>query len=175
MKRIYIALLLFLFLILEGVATRFLPTEFFDGDLLIIPHWILSGIILVTLLYFRVNSFNAVLLALIFGLLKDIVYTEILGVYMFSYAATVYIVFVLKKLLHVNFFVLLLFGIIGIGLSDLFVYFIYYVIGIVATDWIDYLNYRLLPTIGLNLVFLIIIYLLFSKVLIRWGREADWE
>lgn len=175
MKRIFIALLLFLFLILEGVATRFLPTELFNGDLFVIPHWTLSGIILITLLYFRVNSFYAVLLALLFGLLKDMVYTEILGVYMFSYAATIYIVFQLKKLLHVNFFVLLLFGIIGIGFSDLFVYFIYYVIGLVDTGWLDYLNYRLLPTIGLNLVYLIILYFLFSKVLIRWGREADWE
>ncbi|MFD1850148.1 rod shape-determining protein MreD [Oceanobacillus bengalensis] len=175
MKRVYIPLFLFLLLILEGVATDFLPSDIVMGELLIVPHWLLVGLVFITLYYDRENTYYSVMYAIIFGLLVDVVYTGILGVYMFSYAAVVYLIHVLKKLLHVNLFVLLLMGIVGVGMSDLLIYISYTIVGIIDMFWKDYLFYRLLPTIGLNLVFFIILYPILMKRLKRWGSETNWK
>ncbi|AXI09591.1 rod shape-determining protein MreD [Oceanobacillus zhaokaii] len=171
MKRLYIPLLLFLFLILEGVAIDFLPSSIVMGNQLFIPHWVAGFLVFVAVLYDNDNTYFALIYALIFGLLLDAVYTGILGVYMFSYAISIYIVENFKKMLHRNFFVVVLLGVVGISIADLLIYLTYLVIGMTDMFWQDYLLNRLLPTVLLNLLFMIIVYPLFSKRLQRWGNE----
>ncbi|MFD1349279.1 rod shape-determining protein MreD [Oceanobacillus caeni] len=175
MKRIYILLFLFLFLILEGVAINFLPSSIVLGDKMFVPHWILIVLILIEMFFDRGNSYNALIYALVFGLLIDIVYTGILGVYMFSYGIVIYMVHVSKKFLHGNFFVTLLFSILGLVISDLLITFIYDLVGVITFSWQHYWLNRLLPTVLLNIVFFIIIYFLLVKRFNKWGSELSWD
>jgi rod shape-determining protein MreD len=175
MKRIYILLFLFLFLILEGVAIKFLPSNIVLSDQMFVPHWILIILILVEMFFDRGNSYNALIYAFIFGLLIDVVYTGILGVYMFSYGIVIYMVHVSKKLLHGNFFVTFLFSIFGLVLGDLLITFIYDLVGVIKLSWEHYWLNRLLPTVLLNIVFFIIMYLFLVKRLMKWGSELTWD
>ncbi|RKQ37912.1 rod shape-determining protein MreD [Oceanobacillus halophilus] len=175
MKRLYVPLILFLFLILEGVAIKFLPSRFVLGEQLMVPHWVLVLLIYVAVFYDRGNKSQAVIYAIIFGLLVDIVYTGILGVYMFSYAFVIYIIQNLKKLLHGNFFVMLLFSILGLVLSDMFITFIYDLVDIIVLNWDNYWLERLLPTVLLNLVFFVALYPILAKRLMEWGSENNWD
>lgn len=175
MKRIYILLFLFLFLILEGVSIKFLPTNFVESGQMLVPHWILIILIFIEVFFDRENTYHALLYAFAFGLLIDIVYTGILGVYMFSYGIVIYLIHLMKKLLHGNFFVTLLFTIIGIICSDLLITFIFNLVDIIQVNWEQYWLIRLLPTVTINLVFFIIFYPIFVKRLKSWGSELNWD
>ncbi|MBP1968799.1 rod shape-determining protein MreD [Virgibacillus natechei] len=171
MKRLYLPFLLFLFLILEGVALELLPAGLIMSDLLIVPHWVLVILLFISVFYDREYTYYSVLYAFIFGLLIDIVYTGILGVYMFSYAFVIYIIQGLRKLLHGNILVTLLLAVIGITLADLSINMIYSTVGLVDMLWADYLMSRLVPTILANLLFLVFLYPVLMKPFASWGKE----
>lgn len=171
MRRLLLPFILFLIVILEGVALELLPARLVTGDLLIVPHWALVFLVLISIFYDRENTYAAVIYGIIFGLLIDVVYTGVLGVYMFTYAFVIYIVHGFKKLLHANFYVTLLLGFIGIALSDIAIYLIFTVIGFTDIVWKHYVMYRLMPTILANLLFLTVLYPLVRKRLVKWREE----
>ncbi|SDQ46294.1 rod shape-determining protein MreD [Virgibacillus salinus] len=171
MKRIIIPLILFLFLVLEGVALELLPVSLANSDLVIVPHWVFVFLLFLTIFYDRENTYFSVLYGLLFGLLIDIVYTGVLGVYMFSYALVIYIIHGLTKMLHANFFVSLLLGMIGLILCEVFINAIYTVVGISDMIWKDYLIYRMAPTVIANIVFLAALYPIMLKKLSSWRNE----
>lgn len=168
MRRIYLPLVLFLILVLEGVALKLLPVSMTQGNLLIIAHWVLISLIFVAIFYENDETNFSLFYAFIFGLLIDIVYTDILGVYMFTYAITVYIIKKLTRLLQSNLLSTLLFGVLGVALADVLIFFIFSVIGITELGWQHYFVYRLLPTIGANILFLLVIYPFMSRKLVDW-------
>ncbi|WP_010651044.1 rod shape-determining protein MreD [Oceanobacillus massiliensis] len=170
-KRFYIPLILFLLTILEGVALELLPPDLVKNNMLIVPHWVLAFLIFVAVFYDRDNTYHSIVYGLIFGLLIDVVYTGVLGVYMFSYALVLYIVHGLTKLLQGNIYVLLLLGMLGVCLSELSIYLIYTSAGLIDMVFENYLMDRLLPTVLLNLVFILLIYPFTAKRLARWERE----
>lgn len=169
MKRLYIPLLLFLLLIVEGVALDLLP--FSSIDTIIVSHFMLMFLVLVTMFYDKENTYVAVLYGVIFGLLIDVVYTGVLGVYMFSYAMVIYIVHKLKRLMHSNFSVTVFLGFIALLLAENLIYVIYSTIDFTNMLWLDFLIYRLLPTILANLIFLMILYPVIVRKLTKWFKE----
>jgi rod shape-determining protein MreD len=170
MKHLYIPLILFFFLIIEGVALEILPVSVLASDLLIVPHWVLLFLVLTAIFYERETTYYSIIYALVFGFLIDVVYTGVLGVYMFSYALVIYLVFGLRKLFHGNIYVSLLLGIISVIVADVAIHVIYSAAGIIEMMWNDYAINRLLPTIGLNIIFLLILYPLLAKRLIKWRK-----
>ncbi|MFS0672941.1 rod shape-determining protein MreD [Ornithinibacillus sp. 179-J 7C1 HS] len=172
MRHIFLPLILLLILVLEGVALDLLPSGLIDGDIMITPHWVLMFLVLIAIYYDRRNSYHSIVYALIFGLLFDIAYTGILGVYMFTYGVTVYIIHELRNMLHSNIYSVLLFGIISIIIADVIINMIYYFVGIMDAEWINYIMSRLLPSILANSIFLLIIYPIFAKRLEKWKDNS---
>ncbi|WP_010099002.1 rod shape-determining protein MreD [Ornithinibacillus scapharcae] len=172
MRHIFLPLILLLLVVMEGVALDILPSGLIDSDLMITPHWVLMFLVLVAIFYDRRNSYHSIIYAMIFGLLIDIAYTGILGVYMFTYGVVIYIIHELRNMLHSNIYSVLLFGIISIIISDLIINLIYYVVGIMDAAWMDYAMYRLLPSILANSIFLLILYPLLAKQLEKWKNSG---
>lgn len=172
MKKLLLPLFLFLFFVLEGTFIDILPINFISSDLLFTPHWVLVFLIYIGVFYDRDTTYNAIMYALIFGLLTDIVYTGILGLYTFAYGLATYLIHELKKLLQGNFYVMILLGVIGVAIADIAVFIILMLVEMVDISWQSYALSRLLPSLGLNLLFLIILYPIFSKRLDFWGRET---
>ena len=92
MKRLYLPLILFLFIVLEGVALDLLPVQLLSAQTLIVPHWVFIILIFIVIFYDKEDTYYSIVYAVIFGLLIDIVYTGILGIYMFSYGFGIYII-----------------------------------------------------------------------------------
>lgn len=171
MRHLYLPLILFLFVVLEGVALDLLPVALLNTKTLIVPHWVFVILIFITIFYDKEDTHYSIIYGIIFGLLIDVVYTGILGVYMFSYGFVIYIIHELKRLVHANFYAATIIGILGISLTDLFIHSIYKMIGFADIMWEEYLFLRLLPTVLANLIFLIIIYPIIKKRFINWGNE----
>lgn len=170
-RRFIFPLILFVVVVLEGVALELLPYQLLMGSYTIVPHWLFITLVYIAIFYDRNDTYYAVLYALIFGLLIDVVYTGILGVYMISYALVIYIVRGLKKMLQGNFYVLLLLAAFGIAIAEISIYTIFTVIGLADMPLETYLINRLVPTILLNLLFLIVIYPFTVKRMRKWDAE----
>lgn len=175
MKQLFIPLFLFLFLVLEGVALELLPMSLIKGELVIVPHWVLVILVFVGIFYDREDTYFSVLYGLVFGLLIDIVYTGVLGVYMFTYALSIYIIHGLTKMLHANFSATLLLGTMALILTEIFINVIFSVVGISEMEWSSYLLFRLLPTVLANVLLLLALYPLIKKKFVGWKKERKSE
>lgn len=173
MKRLYLPLILFFFVVLEGVALDLLPVQLLSAKTIIVPHWIFVILVFTSLFYDKENTYYSIVYGVIFGLLIDIVYTGVLGVYMFSYGFVIYIIHELRRLLHANFYAVTIIGIVGLSITDLFIHTVFKMIGFADVTWEEYLLLRLLPTVLANLIFLIILYPIFKKRLLNWGSELS--
>ena len=171
MKKVYLPLILFAFVVFEGLAINLLPNEIALSEYLVIAHWVLALLVYVAVYYDTESTLYSVFYAFIFGLLIDIIYTGILGVYMFSYGIVIYVIHGLQKLLQRNFYVLILLGAVAFLMADLLIYLMYSVVGITDMVWKEYLLQRLLPTTIANLVFFLILFPIFKKSIVRWGNE----
>ncbi|WLV23684.1 rod shape-determining protein MreD [Aciduricibacillus chroicocephali] len=171
MKKLLIPLILFIVVVLEGVALNLLPSNIVLGDTYIIPHWALAVLLFSVLFYDKENTYYSVLYAAIFGLLIDIVYTSVLGVYMFSYTLVIFLMHSVRGRFHGNFYVTMLLGVFSIALGDLIIHFIYLTAGLTEIAWSGYLLQRMLPTVLLNLIFLIVLYPLLASRFERWQYE----
>jgi len=172
MKRLIIPLILFLFVVLEGVAIDLLPNRFIINDFLIVPHWVFIMLALVSIYYDTYDTLYAVIYGVIFGLLIDIVYTNILGVYMFAYPLAIYMIHILKRYFITNFILTMIMTMIGLLVVEWFIVFTYTLTGsihiIVDSIFID----RILPTTIANMVFLLLMYPVFKPTFLRWQKES---
>lgn len=171
MRRLFIPLVLFLFLILEGVAISLLPERLLISQYLIVPHWVLVGLILISIFYDSYETMYAVIYAAIFGLLIDIVYTDLIGVYMFGYSISVYLVHLLKKLFVENLLLTIVIAIIALIFVELFIVFAYTITDSINLSVQSLMIDRIIPTTIANLIFLIVLYPLVTKTLIKWRKK----
>ncbi|QTM99956.1 rod shape-determining protein MreD [Sediminibacillus dalangtanensis] len=171
MVKFYLPLFLLLLLVLEGVAVDFLPNSLVTGRWMIAAHWVLLYLVLISIFYDLENTYVSVLYAIAFGLMIDIVYTSVLGVYMFIYPLVVYGIHGLKKLLHTNFLVALVLSALAVALADTGVYIVYSFIGLTELPWQDYFYIRLIPTLLANVLFLLLIYPLTKQKLVKWSTD----
>lgn len=173
MKRLYLPLILFLFVVLEGVALDLLPVQLLSTKTIIVPHWVFIISVFIAIFYDKEDTYYSIFYGIIFGLLIDIVYTDVLGIYMFSYGFVIYIIHELRRLVHANFYAVTIIGIVGISLTDFFIHAVFKMIGFADIMWGDYVLFRLLPTVLANLIFLIIFYPIFKKRLVNWSSELS--
>ena len=109
MSRLFPPLMLFGLIILQGINFLFIPDSFEASGFIVTIHGVFVFLIMIGLYYDEETSYYSLLYAIINGLILDIVYSPVIGVYMFSYAVVMYVVHHLRKVLHVNFYVCLLY------------------------------------------------------------------
>ena len=165
MRQTFLALVLFAFLVLEGVALELLPESLINVSIIFVPHWIIVLLIVVNFFHETNKSHVLIVFAIVFGLLVDIVYTDTLGVYMFAYGLALFIATLLKRILQDNFLMTIITTIIAIIVIEGIVGGVYTALGITNVYWLDNLTMRLIPTIIANLIFLIIIYPFVKKIM----------
>lgn len=171
MSRIYLPLILILLIVFQGVTVQLVPPIFAQNDLIVVVHTVFLFLVLFKLFYDLENTYNALILAIFSGLIIDIIYTDIIGVYMFSYGVMIYFVHGMRRLLHTNFYTATLITLLSVGFVDFSLYFIYQLIGITQMELIEYLSNRLIPTLTINMIIFFIFYLLFKKKLVQWSNE----
>jgi len=172
MKRIIIPLVLLLILAFQGVAMELLPPSIKFAKVYLTPHWILMFLILVAGFVYPQKPMIPIIYAAVFGLMTDIVYTGVLGVYMFVIAMSLYVAQLLYRLLQVNLIMVSVISVISLLIVEISLLAVYSLIGFSTMPVGDFFIYRCLPTILANILFLIIIYLP-SRRLLLWSSDGD--
>lgn len=151
--KFFLPLIISLSFLFESVFVELLPEAFSTSETILVPHFLLVVIIFTTIYG---NRKHGLIYGFIFGLLFDIVYTEIIGIHLFLLPFVTYIIAGIMKLLQTNIFVVSFVTLIGVTLLELGVYEMNFLIGITSMVFSDFLNIRLLPTIILNSIFIVI-------------------
>lgn len=171
MKRLLIPLILLIVLAIQGVAIEIAMSFSSMQHIYIIAHWLFVLLICISMFFDTDTSYFAIGYGVLFGLLIDVVYTDMLGIYMLGYGIALLIVQGIRKAFHVNIYTTMLMLVLGIVVADTFIHMIYSMVGIVTIPFWTYIWIRLLPTILANMIFLLLVYPFVSKRLIHLKEE----
>lgn len=153
MRKFLLPLLFLLLFIIESLFVEYLPEKVFGFERIFVPHFLFIAILFLTIF---VGKKHGIIFAAIFGLLFDVVYVEIIGIYLFLYPFISYLIYKLLQVLQANIITSFLAALLGVSLLEIGVYEMNYLIHITDLDFIGYMNLRFYPTLILNAVFTLI-------------------
>jgi rod shape-determining protein MreD len=152
-KYILPALLLFLF-ILESMSVDFFGLHEIREDWIIVPRFMLIVIVLCAI---YTSPYVGLICAMLFGFLYDIVYTEILGVYLFAFGVSVYIVSGILRFVNTNYLISFLLVLLSITITEHLVFGIHSLIGTTQLVHSEFLYMRVVPTLVFNAIITLIL------------------
>lgn len=170
MRKFLLPLLLLLFFILESIFVELMPPKVFGNEYILVPHFLIIAIILLTV-YGPKNY--GVLYGLLFGLWFDIVYTEIMGIYLCLFPLVAYICYKLMKVLQTNIVMVTFISILGVAFLELGAYEMNVLINRTGMTFATFSMDRLIPTLILNLIFVILTIYPFKKHFEKLAMSLD--
>ena len=105
------------------------------------------------------------------GLLYDLYYTGMIGMYLFVLPLIIYIVRYLKQYIPDSPFFIGLVDVICLTLLEASIYIMNRLVNLTSMTPVDFISNVLAPTIALNLVFFIFLYLPLKKLLLKLKSE----
>ena len=99
MKKAFLPIIISLCFLFESIFVELLPAELFKSSRILVPHFLMVTIIFVTI---YISPKHGIMYGFIFGILFDIVYTEIIGIYLFMFPLVAYITSWIMRILQTN-------------------------------------------------------------------------
>ena len=161
-----------LFFVLQGVFVS-QTFAFMKGlGVTAVPHLLLVFLVFYVC-YAEGSDRQFLLFAFSYGLIFDMAYSGVVGVYAVVLPFVVMIVLWIRRRSVGNTWFPLFFSIVAIAFTEAIVYFVYLLIAKTDMYALDYLWGRFLPTIGLNIVVILVLsYPLMKLSIKKWG-EVD--
>ncbi|MGY4689416.1 rod shape-determining protein MreD [Salibacterium sp. K-3] len=165
MIRFALPLIIFLLFLVEGTLFQIFFPPSPDREIYLVPRFMLVAVVL-TSIYRGAGS--GVLIGAGFGLLYDIVYTDLIGIYMFSMGFTAYISAFTYRSVRNSFWWPFLIIFLALFVLEWLTYGLHYVIGRTDMLFEEFFMLRALPSLVLNgtvaLVFIYPFQRLFNKI-----------
>lgn len=163
----------FLFL-MESEFALFSPIVLGEETYILVPRFTILYLIFLAIYY---NLKRAIIYALIFGLLFDVFYINIIGLYTVLYPALCFIAGWSAKRIHTHIVFTAVLAILLISLLEYVLYEFFLLINFTTMSHDVFLLNRLLPTIVANSLFLLVLgwafkYLLRARVLQRMQNHS---
>lgn len=167
--RLLIPLIALVLFFLESNFALLSPLEFGDRTVYLVPRFLILYLIFISVYYDRKRAMQY---GLIFGILFDVFYLNLVGLYTVLYPLICFIAGSTVRYMHQH---LAMTTALAIGLVSIFEFVLYqffYFISYTSMPLDLFFYNRLLPTIGANLLFLLMLgwifkYLISARVLQR--------
>lgn len=153
MKKFLLPLLFVGLFLLESLFVQYIPPEVFGRNYILAPHFLFAGILFLTIYAGRRYG---IIYAAIFGLLFDIVWIEIIGIYFFLFPFITYLISKIIHVLQTNIIVAFIVSLLGIALLEVGVYEMDFLIHITTLEFMSFMEMRFYPSLILNAAFLIL-------------------
>ncbi|MFZ4450552.1 rod shape-determining protein MreD [Salibacterium aidingense] len=147
MIRFALPFVIFLLFLMEGTWFQIFVPPSPERDIVLVPRLVLVAVVL-TSIYRGAGS--GVLIGAGFGLLYDIVYTDLIGIYMFSMGFTAYLSSFTYMAVRTSYWWQFLIIIGAIFILEWLTYGLHYVIGYTDMLFEEFFMLRLLPSWVLN-------------------------
>lgn len=170
MKKAVLPLLLLFVFLLENMFSIVAPTELFWENSIAVPHFLMIVLCFITIYY---SPTQGVFYSLLFGFLFDIVYTELVGVYIFAFPLLAYCVYQAMRVLQVNLFIVSVIVLTSVIALEYYVYGFLTLLDRVDVSAYSFFTDRLLPTLLLNAIFLLLICFPLRRYLLRFSEMME--
>lgn len=170
MHKFLLAFFTYLIFISEGTIIQAFQPNHLQGKIEIVPHFVLIVICFIAIF---LTPKLGIIYGICFGLFFDFIYTDLIGVYAFSFAFIAYFASNLSRLFHGNVFIVLFINLLAVTLQEFFVYGIYLLIGYAEIPFDPYLYNRLIPTLILNGCFVLLLFYPLRKQLLRYELKEQ--
>ncbi|WP_100373631.1 rod shape-determining protein MreD [Bacillus sp. FJAT-45037] len=170
MYRAYLPTLLLLTLVIEGSLYQYFLPERLGANYIIVPRFLLVSLVLIGIYLGRSTG---LLYALCFGLIYDVVYTELLGVYMFGFAVVGYAFALSYKQIQDSILVPLILSLVAVALFEYYQYGLFRLISITDMGAQVFVLERLLPTIVLNIGWAILMLYPIKKLCVHIQHHSS--
>ncbi|MEC1178348.1 rod shape-determining protein MreD [Metasolibacillus meyeri] len=154
-----VAVLLFL---LEPMFAKFSPIVIGEQLVFLVPRFLILYLIFVAIYY---NRKRAVLYGLFFGLLYDVFYIDIIGLYTFLYPLICFLAGWSVKYVHQHLIITTILAVMLVASMEVVLYEFFFLINFTPMTFETFLNSRLIPTIVANLLFLAMLGWVFKYVI----------
>ncbi|MGD7044111.1 rod shape-determining protein MreD [Jeotgalibacillus proteolyticus] len=138
----------------ESIFATFSPIEAYGETRFLVPRFLFLFILLLSVYY---KPKTAYIYGFTFGLLYDVFFTGIIGIYMFLFPLLIYIALYILKFITQNLIVVGLLGLFLIALMECAVYQFNVLIGVAGIDFKTFLTQRLYSTLLFNSLFLLLL------------------
>ncbi|MCU9614011.1 rod shape-determining protein MreD [Caldibacillus lycopersici] len=171
-KKWWIPIFAIIFFDIESIFANYFPVQLISEDWICVPRFLLSFFIFIAVYY---DKKLALIYGLVFGLIMDIVFIDILGIYLFWYPAIIYGVSKLMKIIHTHLLILAFITLLAITVLEFGVYGFNFILQITDMPIEHFVNNRLFPTLLLNLVFYLLLAYPLKKyfTLIKKVKEEE--
>jgi rod shape-determining protein MreD len=153
MKRYFLPFLFVVLFVSEGLFAVMFPASLVRENTIVVPYFLFIGILFMSAYYDQMQAFYY---GLVFGFLFDLVYTEVLGVYVFIFPIFAFLFARAMKVLHSTILIVSLLSLIAINIVEYYVYGFTLLIGKTEMAATPFLLNRLFPSLVLNLLFLVL-------------------
>lgn len=162
MMRFLVPIISVLLFYMEPIFGLFSPIEIGDSFYILVPRFLIIYLIFVSIYYDRKR---AMIYGLIFGLLYDVFFIDIIGLYSFIYPLMCLVASLISKYVYQNLLVATILTLILVGTVELLLFLFYTFIGIKSLTYTDFYQFNLLPTMIANLVFIAMFGWIFKYIL----------
>lgn len=162
MIRLVVPLLAIVLFYLEPVFGLFSPLELNGEYRYLIPRFLIMYLIFISIYYSRNR---AMIYGLIFGVLYDVFFIDIIGLYSFLYPLICLIASFIVKFIHQHLFVTTLLSLVLVAVLEFVLYHFFSLIGLTDVSLQVFVFERLIPTMIANSIFLIMLGWAFKYVI----------
>ncbi|UXR70502.1 MULTISPECIES: rod shape-determining protein MreD [unclassified Staphylococcus] len=144
----------------DTLLTFISPIQIGQLKFIIVPHVVFLFLILLTV--YR-NTSTALILGILLGIMQDVYFGQIYGLYLFGYLISILIADKFLKPFYRDHAMVYCMILLGLVFLELFVATVYSILGFISFQLVQVFLLRLLPTIFLNAILLIFIYFFLDR------------
>lgn len=162
MLKFFISLAAVLLFLVEPVFSLFSPFELGEHVVYIVPRFLILYFIFLAIYYQRKY---VVVAGFIFGLLYDVFYIDMIGLYMVLYPLIGLVASSIVKIIQKHLLVSVFIALFLLAGLEFIVYQFNYLIGYTNVEIMEFIMYRLSPTLLANLLFVALLVWIFSYLM----------
>ncbi|ADU31284.1 rod shape-determining protein MreD [Evansella cellulosilytica] len=170
MIRYLLFIILFVLFLIEGTVFQIFAPDQYGVSYLFIPRWVFLVIIFTGI--YRGRGAGT-LYAVIFGVLYDVIYSSVLGIYTFSMGLIAYLFSISIPFFQRNLTVAILTSLAAITLLDYFIYGMMLIIGLASISHEEFLTGRFIPSFLMNALVIIILAYPLRKLFYFIKRRSE--
>ena len=172
MRAFYYFLIGVILFYIDTAIALVIPMQISGKEIIFVPHLTIMYILIISVY----RGFGvALILSTVLGLITDLYYGSFYGLYLFGYILLVVIMDFFFKVFYRDHSMLFTIVLLSTLVLEIYVAVIYSVLGLVQFNLFEFVIFRMIPTLILNLILLIILYPLITKFLKKIQLKIDSE
>ena len=162
MQRIAVSIMAVFLFLLEPSFVFLSPLEFNSTLYYFVPRFLIIYLIFLATYH---SKKRAMYIGLFFGILYDIFYVDIIGLYAFLYPCVIFLASSVMGYIRPNMAVTSTVALVLITILESVIYGFYSFIGLTTMAWQPFVQERLLPTLAMNFLFIILVAIIFANLI----------